>query len=142
MISNIIDSATSFLKDGVKGILGSFFGDKISEKDSKELDLKIQELMIKANQLFFGGFADLTEWGKNLRSSVRPILTYWGAALITIYAVVLGPMVLLGWITLDDIKLLSDLWNSIPDRLWTIFMIMFGFWFGGRAIVDIRRKMK
>ena len=31
-----------------------------------------------------------------------------------------------------------DRLNKIPAQVWAIFLVVFGFWFGGRAVSDAR----
>jgi hypothetical protein len=30
--------------------------------------------------------------------------------------------------------------NKIPAQVWAIFLVIFGFWFGGRAWADVRNE--
>ena len=66
-----------------------------------------------------------------LRASVRPLVTYWSLIILT--------ALMFGWV--DSAKLSINLEN-IPQEIWWIFLSIFGFWFGGRAIQQIAGTWK
>lgn len=70
-----------------------------------------------------GKAEDMPRFIQILRSSVRPVVTYWSLILIT-------------WLMFSG-SLGEEFQNNmaaIPDQLWYIFLAVFGFWFGGRAL--------
>lgn len=69
--------------------------------------------------------AGLSRWMLNFRASVRPVITYEAAGLLN-YIVIFG-----GRIDWENL-------NRIPAQVWAIFLVIFGFWFGGRAWADVR----
>lgn len=63
------------------------------------------------------------------RGIIRPILTLWATLIITL--VILGAF--------EGATLQARL-DSIPPSFWNIFQIIFGFWFGGRAVQHVVDK--
>jgi len=103
------------------------------EKIAGELKLKIlQELHKPQSELYdfviaYEGSGDKQPPSVQfLRSSVRPLVTYWAIGIIT--------ALMFGWIDTDQIQ--SNL-DAIPEQMWTIFLTIFGFWFGGRALMQV-----
>lgn len=68
---------------------------------------------------------------RNLRSSVRPVITYW--ALIIISLIMFGAV--------SGAELKANL-GAVPEPLWQIFLAIFGFWFGGRAVMQVAEVWK
>ncbi len=60
-----------------------------------------------------------------MRASVRPFVTYWAIIILT--------FVMFGWV--DGTTLQSNM-AALPDKLWSILEMIFGFWFGGRALMQ------
>jgi hypothetical protein len=69
--------------------------------------------------------AGLSKWILNFRASVRSVITYEAAILLN-YIIIFGGKI--DW----------DRLNKIPAQVWAIFLVVFGFWFGGRAVSDAR----
>lgn len=70
-----------------------------------------------------GKASEMPRFIQVLRGSVRPVVTYW--SLILISAIMFSGT--LGSTIGENLK-------SIPSELWYIFLAIFGFWFGGRAL--------
>jgi len=110
----------------------------MKKKLESDIEIRLAEEMRKPESEFRnfmlkyeGSAAEQTPFMRGLRSSVRPVITYWSLIIITI--------IMFGWI--DGTQLESRL-NSIPDSLWQIFLAVFGFWFGGRAAMQVAEKWK
>lgn len=69
--------------------------------------------------------AGLSRWMLNFRASVRPVITY-------------EAVILLNYIILFGGKINWENLNKIPAQVWAIFLVIFGFWFGGRAWADAK----
>lgn len=132
----------------VKDVLGGFFEhqkDKqtiefkrdelrlLEKKLEGELELKLREELRKPESDFrsfvleYEGRAD----GQHpivgiIRSTVRPVVTYWALIIIT--------AIMFGWV---EHKMITEGLKNIPDQLWSIFLAIFGFWFGGRALMQV-----
>ncbi len=78
-----------------------------------------------------GAASEQSDFMKNFRSSVRPVITYWSLIIIT--------LVMFGTVSGSELK--SNL-DAIPEPLWNIFLAIFGFWFGGRAVMQIAEAWK
>lgn len=110
----------------------------MKKKLESDIEIRLAEEMRKPESEFRdfmlkyeGSAAEQTPFMRGLRSSVRPVITYWSLIIITI--------IMFGWI--DGAQLETRL-NSIPDPLWQIFLAVFGFWFGGRAAMQVAEKWK
>ena len=78
-----------------------------------------------------GKASEQSESLRNLRSSVRPVITYWAAIIIT--------SIMFGWV---DTVNLQDNMDAIPDKMWYIFLTIFVFWFGERTVTRIKEVWK
>ncbi len=78
-----------------------------------------------------GKASEQAPWMRNLRSSVRPFITYWSVIIIS--------LLMFGFV--DTVKLEANL-KAVPDPLWQIFLAVFGFWFGGRALMQVAEAWK
>jgi hypothetical protein len=78
-----------------------------------------------------GKASEQPEFMRNFRSSVRPIITYWALGSIS--------AIMFGWV--DGTKLQANL-AAVPEPLWQIFLAIFGFWFGGRAAMQVALAWK
>jgi Holin of 3TMs, for gene-transfer release len=96
-------------------------------EEMRKPESEFRDFMLK----FEGSAAEQTPFMRGLRSSVRPVITYWSLIIITL--IMFGP--------LDGADLEKNL-SSIPDPLWQIFLAVFGFWFGGRAAMQVAEKWK
>ena len=67
-----------------------------------------------------------------LRSSVRPVVTYWAVGFLT-YMMMSDKA---------DVEKISESMNSMPPQFWWIFLAIFGFWFGGRAAMQFVEEKK
>lgn len=132
----------------VKDVIGGFFEhqkDKqtlelkrdelrlLEKKLEGELELKLREELRKPESDFrnfvleYEGRAD----GQHpivgiVRSTVRPLVTYWALIIIT--------AIMFGWV---DHKMVTEGLTNIPPQMWNIFLAIFGFWFGGRALMQV-----
>lgn len=79
-----------------------------------------------------GEAKDMPRFIQILRSSVRPVVTYWSIGLLT-YIIVSKKA---------QVDAIAQNLQSIPDQLWWIFLAIFGFWFGGRAAMQYIEKKK
>ena len=103
-----------------------------------ELQIRLQEEMHKPESEFrkfildFEGRAsEQPAFIRSLRSSVRPVVTYWSLVILT--------ALMFGWV--DSSKLAANL-KMIPGEIWWIFLAIFGFWFGGRAVQQVAETWK
>ena len=95
--------------------------------EMRKPESKFREFMLK----YEGSASEQTPFMRNLRSSVRPVITYW--ALIIISLIMFGAV--------SGIELKANL-DAIPEQLWQIFLAIFGFWFGGRAVMQVAEAWK
>jgi len=146
---NLFGVVSNLIKPAIQGFLRWKEGEDKMEITRKDYELRMKELeadielrmaeeMRKPDSEFRkfvmdyeGAAKDQTPFIKNLRSSVRPFITYWALIIIT--------CVMFGWVDSDSLK--ANL-ESIPDPLWQIFLAIFGFWFGGRALMQIAETWK
>lgn len=70
-----------------------------------------------------GKASEMPRFVQIIRGSVRPVVTYWSLGLITWMMLSAGTGATIG----TNLK-------DIPSELWYIFLAVFGFWFGGRAM--------
>lgn len=112
--------------------------DLMQKQLDAEIRLKLAEELRKPDSEFRsfmldyeGKAEDQTPLMRDLRSSVRPVITYWALIVIT--------AVMFGWVNGDALQKNLD---SIPAELWQIFLAIFGFWFGGRALQQIAETWK
>ena len=98
-----------------------------------EMRLKLAEEMNRPDSEFkkfmldYEGKAELMPRAVQImRGSVRPLVTYWSLGLIT-------------WIIVQSNagEKIGENMAGIPDQLWWIFLAVFGFWFGGRAVENV-----
>ena len=87
--------------------------------------LQQQEASFRDSVNAYENPAGLSRWMLNFRASVRPVITYEAAILLN-YIIIFG-----GKIDWENI-------NKIPTQVWAIFLVIFGFWFGGRAWADVK----
>jgi len=112
---------------------------EIMKKETEAaIELRIMEEMRKPQSEFrnflleYEGSAEIqTPFMRNFRSSVRPVITYWSLVIIT--------LIIFGLVGSAEI---SQNLEAIPDPLWNIFLAIFGFWFGGRAVMQVADKWK
>lgn len=110
----------------------------MKKKLESDIELRLAEEMRKPESefrnfmlKFEGSAAEQTPFMRGLRSSVRPVITYWSLIIIT--------LIMFG--AVEGAKMNERL-GSIPDPLWQIFLAIFGFWFGGRAVMQVAEKWK
>lgn len=96
-------------------------------EEMRKPESEFRDFMLK----FEGSAAEQTPFMRGLRSSVRPVITYWSLIIIT----------LIMFDVIGGTELGARL-DSIPDELWQIFLAIFGFWFGGRAVMQVAEKWK
>ena len=107
-------------------------------KLESDIEIRIAEEMRKPESEFRdfmlkyeGSAAEQTPFMRDLRSSVRPVITYWSLIIIT--------LIMFGAVGGKEMNARLE---SIPDPLWQIFLAIFGFWFGGRAVMQVAEKWK
>lgn len=110
----------------------------MKKKMEADIEIRIAEEMRKPESEFRdfmlkyeGSAKEQTPFMRNLRSSVRPVITYWSLIIIT--------LIMFGAVGGSKMK---ERLESIPDPLWQIFLAIFGFWFGGRAVMQVAEKWK
>lgn len=103
-----------------------------------ELQIRLREEMRKPDSQFrkfileFEGKAsEQPAFIRILRSSVRPVVTYWSLTILT--------ALMFGWV--NSGKLAANLQN-VPKEIWWIFLAIFGFWFGGQAAQQVAATWK
>ncbi len=133
LIQPVINGIFSWKEGSDKMELSRQEFDLMKTKLEAEIQIKLAELERKPTQEFRdfmikyeGTSAEQTPWVRNLRSSVRPLITYWAVIIIT--------LLMSGLI---DSNTLTSNMNAIPEQLWQIFLAVFGFWFGGRAMMQV-----
>ncbi|MEO5368188.1 MAG: holin family protein [Magnetococcus sp. WYHC-3] len=68
-------------------------------------------------------------WVNGVRSLVRPMVTLWAISMLSAAMLV------------DDMSArLGERLTALPDEMWWIFLSVFGFWFGGRALEGLTRE--
>lgn len=110
----------------------------IKKKLEADIELRVAEEMRKPDSEFRqfmldyeGKASELPRSIQILRSSVRPVITYWSLVLITVLIFSTGAG--------ENIR---ENLSQAPEQLWWIFLAIFGFWFGGRAGTQIMETMK
>jgi len=94
---------------------------KMAELESKPTQ-EFRDFMLK----YEGEASEQSKRIRDLRASVRPFITYWSVLIIT--------LIMFG--AVDGEKLQKNL-AAIPEPLWKIFLAIFAFWFGGRAVMQV-----
>jgi len=107
--------------------------DQLRLQMTQQFQLKLMEEAEKPTSNFRafmldyeGRAADQTPFIKNLRASIRPLLTIWATIIIT--------ALIFGWVDASEVK--ANL-AAVPTMLWAIFMAVFTFWFGERAVGNV-----
>lgn len=110
----------------------------MKKKLDSEIEIRLAEEMRKPESEFRdfmlkyeGSASEQTPFMRGFRSSVRPVITYWSLIIIT--------LIMFG--TVGGAEMNARL-NTIPEPLWNIFLAVFGFWFGGRAVMQVAEKWK
>ena len=103
-----------------------------------DIEIRLAEEMRKPDSEFRsflldyeGKASEQSVFMRNFRSSVRPVITYWSLLIIT--------LIMFGAVSGAELE--TNL-KAIPEPLWQIFLAIFGFWFGGRAFVQIAEAWK
>jgi holin (3TMs family) len=146
---NFLSVLTNFLKPAVDAVFRWKEGQDKMEISRQEFELmkskldadiqvRLAEELRKPDSEFRdfmlsyeGKSEDQTPFMRSLRSSVRPVITYWALVIITI--------IMFGWVSGE---ILQKNLGAVPKELWEIFLAIFGFWFGGRAIQQIAESWK
>lgn len=116
----------------VDGLIQKYLPPSMSEKEKAQFQLELEKILTEQETAFresvnaYENPAGLSRWMLNFRASVRPIITY-GTFIVFSYVIFYGGKV--EWERL----------NSIPDKIWWLFLVVFGFWFGGRAVWDAKK---
>ncbi len=96
-------------------------------QEMRKPDSEFRDFMLK----YEGGAELQSPFMRAFRSSVRPIITYWSLIIIT--------LIMFGYVGGEEIRKNLD---AIPQELWQIFLAIFGFWFGGRALMQVADTWK
>lgn len=103
-----------------------------------ELQLRLREEMRKPESEFRkfiveyeGRASEQPAFIRILRSSIRPLVTYWSLIILT--------ALMFGWVNSNELA--ANLKN-VPREIWWIFLAIFGFWFGGRAAQQVAATWK
>jgi len=96
-------------------------------QEMRKPDSEFRDFMLK----YEGGAELQSPFMRAFRSSVRPIITYWSLIIIT--------LIMFGYVGGAEIR--ANL-GAIPKELWQIFLAIFGFWFGGRALMQVADTWK
>ena len=138
------------LEPAVKGIFGMKADQAKVEITKAELELKLKQLEadVKIRMMeeqnkpdsefrqfmleYEGKASELPPWVAALRAAIRPLVTIWSVAMLT-------------WIMVDSSAgtTIGANLEGMPSEIWWIFLTVFGFWFGGRAamqVVDVVKK--
>jgi len=133
----------SIIKSGVDGFFRFKEGEQKKEVTRQEFELAKEQLAADIEFRFLeemrkpdsdfrkfvldyeGKAEDMHPVVQFIRASVRPAVTYWALVIIT--------CVMFGWVDGPTLKANME---AIPPKLWSIFEIVFGFWFGGRALMQ------
>ena len=111
--------------------------------ESPEMKQKVEEAIASHEELvraYEGDIKDLTEWGKNIRASVRPILTYVVVALYLVF--LFSVLVPVYWLTVVPllepgitVKTFEPLF-AVLKAFWFIHIVVMivGWWFLDRGI--------
>ena len=139
----------SVLGPAVKGIFGMKEDQAKVEITKAELELKLKQLEadIKIRMMeeqnkpdsefrqfmlaYEGKASDLPPWVAAFRASIRPLVTIWSVIMLT-------------WIMVDSnagTTIGANL-KDMPSEIWWIFLTVFGFWFGGRATMQVMDVVK
>ena len=112
--------------------------DLLKQETEANIRLKLMEEMRKPRSEFRdfmlkyeGGAEQQPAWMRAFRSSVRPVITYWSLIIIT--------LIMFGFVGGTEVR---ENLQAIPEPLWQIFLAIFGFWFGGRALMQVADTWK
>lgn len=138
VISPIFDAAFKWKSQSDKMEISRKEFEILKQETEAGIRLKLMQEMRKPESEFRGfmlkyeGGAELqSPLMRGFRASVRPIITYWSLIIIT--------LIMFGHVGGEEIRKNLD---AIPEPLWQIFLAIFGFWFGGRALVQVADSWK
>lgn len=108
---------------GIPTLIKAFFGSKYDrERWGHEEQMAVQgafaaEFAPRENRTWWDSFVD------GLNRLPRPIMTF-------------GTIALFAWAVMDPAEFIGSMvaLSAVPGMLWTIFLTIIGFWFGGRII--------
>lgn len=110
----------------------------MQKKMSADIEIRLAEEMRKPESEFRdfmlkyeGSASEQQPWVRSFRSSVRPVITYWALIIIT--------LIMFGLVGGAEF---NNRMAAIPAPLWDIFLAIFGFWFGGRAAMQVVETWK
>lgn len=105
----------------------------MKKKLEAEIELKLQEELRKPDAEFRqfvldyeGRSGDQSPFMRSFRSSVRPVVTYWAIGILTLVM-----------FSGEAGSVISQNLAALPEKFWLIFSLIFGFWFGGRAAMQL-----
>ena len=130
-IPGLSDLVKNTVGKAVDGLIQKYLPPSASEKEKMEFRLELEKLLNEQEKAFresvtaYENPGGLSKWMLDFRASVRPVITY-AAFLLLAYIIILGGRI--DWSRLQE----------IPDNIWWIYLVIFGFWFGGRAWSDAR----
>lgn len=87
---------------------------------AREIDRDFRSFMLA----YEGSSAQVHPLIQFLRGAIRPFLTLWAALLFSFF--LFGPQEHLSRVAINL--------KAMPAEVWWIFLAIFGFWFGGRAV--------
>jgi len=138
VISPIFDAAFKWKSQSDKMEISRQEFEILKQETEAGIRLKLMQEMRKPQSEFrdfmlkYEGSAELqSPFMRGFRSSVRPIITYWSLIIIT--------LIMFGYVGGEEIRKNLD---AIPQELWQIFLAIFGFWFGGRALMQVADTWK
>ncbi len=138
VLSPIFDAAFKWKSQSDKMEISRKEFELLKQETEAGIRLKLLEEMRKPQSEFrdfmlkYEGDAELqSPFMRAFRSSVRPVITYWSLIIIT--------LIMFGHVSGDE---LSKNLGAIPKELWQIFLAIFGFWFGGRALMQVADTWK
>lgn len=140
LAGKIVEAALG--KGTIEALIERFLPKTMTEEERKRLEfeveqfraktaLEVQKALTEEEAAFresvnaYENPAGLSRWMLDFRASVRPTITY-AAFILLAYILIWGGRI--DWARLD----------GIPQNVWWIFLAIFSFWFGGRAVSDAR----
>ncbi len=138
VISPIFDAAFQWKEQSDKMEISRQQFEIMKQETEASIRIKLLQEMRRPQSEFrdfmlkYEGSAELqSPLMRAFRSSVRPIITYWSLIIIT--------LIMFGYVGGEEIR---ENLKAIPPQLWQIFLAIFGFWFGGRALTQVAETWK
>lgn len=138
VVQPVIESAFKWKGDKDKMEITRKEYDMMQQKLKADIELQLAEEMRKPVSEFRnfmlkyeGSASEQSPFIRSFRSSIRPVITYWALIIIS--------LIMFGYIGGTEFNARMQ---SIPEPLWNIFLAIFGFWFGGRAVMQVAETWK